>query len=194
MKAGITVVLNRLGPGTDRRGRVVYLPAEAMIVVAETYEGSGIWRCRILARRGLAAGSHVSVAVADLDGAATTVIVEADTDPDGYAMVWQALASTCRGDRWTAVARALVVWARIVSTIRLELSPGATDRVLNDTHTVRPGLAMAIRRIREDGLLAPTPAGTGGWDAYLLTMPRPGTTTSAAGRLPPGRFSLRPPG
>src|SRR6266508_419174 len=72
----------------DSRGKLFYLPATRAIVVPERRQGDQ-WQCLVLASATESA-RRIAVALSEIDTALTVLSCDPDTDPDTYALLWQA--------------------------------------------------------------------------------------------------------
>jgi len=93
----ITVHLDqpsRTGCANDvLRHRLLYLPGEAMVVLPTCRADMDRWHCTVIAARAARREGHVLLAGTVLTEACTTICVEPERDPDGYArLLWPARA------------------------------------------------------------------------------------------------------
>lgn len=179
-------------------GSLYHLQKRDVIVSPRQRLAGGDWVCRLAGYRHPVLQPAAPVTVTDLDlrTAATTVTVDPYRDPDGYAAIWQAIATRHRADTTGAlVAATLVHRLRRPCSTTIDLDPGAYRRLVDVTGMRHLIVHCLLAQLVHAGLLATVDPRLHHSGEVQLAIPnRPGATTGpdAVHTLPAHRDTETP--
>lgn len=168
-----TVELGRLHHGAIGEGWpkhvLLYLPVRATVIMPICRIATG-WRCTIVATRTACRSGHMLLPREQLAAATSTVAVDAERDPDGYArLLWlPRVFATWPGGTILALARLIVDQLRPAGSLGIP-----AQRLANHTHiatrlpnTRPPAVERLIYGLASNGFLTSVDA-----TSWHLTLP-----------------------
>lgn len=171
-----TIQLGRVGSpphgAGDPRGRLVYLAVHDAVVLVERRHADA-WQCDVIARRrGPCLPTHIAVSDADLAAAPSTLTVNPDVDPDGFALLWKAQVFRHNAaGRAPSLARKLADLVRTPGTLTITFGRSTLDTLSRSVHQHPVGVRRIVERLVGAQLLAAHDLQRPDLRTYTLALP-----------------------
>jgi hypothetical protein len=163
----------------DLRNGVYLLPDTGVVVAVESRLSATRWRCGIIAARSGNQHGHLALTTADLTRADISLTVDPVTDPETFALLWQAHIYR----RWLAghlpiLGRVLTESIRPPGTCCLDIDTPAAQQLTCATRLRLPAIRELLKQLVVAQLLATDIEPPDYLGTYTLTLPNPSTAAA----------------